>query len=241
MENTKIDKAKLALQISSYYDEISKLEEKYMNSTLKRKEIAKEIETLTDKINNILTTLNRENYLIHSKYENAEKNISDYHMAMRLILKLANSACEEYSLKEYQLSEYGQFNNSNKAWIIGNKDILNEIPNEQIYYGKGFSNITDYIITKGYSLIILTDYYAKDLANPKSLPIKLEKISIKNSDMFVSDINCYLYNDTLKNAVHKLMSFINSNGADLKGIDEEAVLAALSNTPSNKKLTLNNS
>lgn len=225
---TKI-KAEDIRELANYYEEIEKLKELYNSSTVGRKLIAEEIREKLIPIQTFTYYLKNRMEGLDSDYEYAPGKISDFDMAMRLLLRLANLDSEKYILKRFGAEGMASFEVRHgdrehaqiggNIWVIGKKSVLDKIDNRTSYYGSEFGKISDGIVKRGHSLIVATDHYFDTNVKPFGLyGEKLKEIEIRGT---LVTISCYLYEDELGNAVDKFMAFINQNGADIKGIDED--------------------
>lgn len=213
------------------YQEIITLVSNYKNAISGRKEIAEDIRNRLEFINKFLYHLTGDINKLSSEFEYVERFISDYKMAMRLFLRLANVDSNNFILKKVSYTNLFSFERRyddrepeltcDNVWIIGEKNALDNIDEEKIYFGSELASITNNILKQGHSLIVVTDSYYENNVKPWSYDCnKFQKINIGVSNLF-SSISCYLYNDELKIAVNKFLKFIKENGADIKGIDEE--------------------
>lgn len=230
----KIKKSKITAddvrEFAMYYQEILDLKDKYASVAIGRKEIAKEIREKLSPLNTFLHYLINRNEGLDTEFEYAEQYISDYEMAIRLLLRLANENGDNFTLKRFVATSFASFETQHgdrehvqvggNVWVIGEKIILDKVDEKEHYFGSDFGKIANSILQNGHSLVIMTDHIYENNVQPwtyDSNEIQRTNISVHG---MLSDISCYLYNDNLRNAVNKFMAFINQNGADIKGIDE---------------------
>lgn len=228
-EITADDIRKLAI----YYQEILDLKEKYNSAIVGRKKIACEIREKLLLINKFLYYFDNRNKALDTEMEYAEAFISDCEKAMNLLLRLANENENKFLLKRFSTTSYASFeimhgdrehkNICGNIWLIGEKEVLDKIDSNNYYYGSDFGQITNAILKNNHSLIILTDHYYENNVKPWNYDSRIiQKVDIKTSGM-LGNISCYLYDDDLRIAVNKFLTFINQNGADIKGIDEDSL------------------
>lgn len=236
-------------KFSICYQEILTLVGNYANATSGRKEIAEDIRNRLEFVNKFLYNLTGDIKKLSSEFEYVERFISDYKLAMRLILRLANVDRNNFILKKFFYTNSFPFERRydgrepeltcDNVWIIGAKKVLDNIDEEKMYLGSELASITNNILKQGHSLIVVTDSYYENNVKPWSYDCnKFQKINIGVSNLF-SSISCYLCDDELKIAVNKFMTFIKENGADIKGIDEEQLFNVINLGKSNpKKLSI---
>lgn len=217
-------------EFAIYYQEILDLKDNYASVAIGRKEIANEIREKLSPLNTFLYYLTNRNKSLVAEFEYAEQSISDYEIAMRLLLRLANENGDDFTLKRFITTSFASFETQHgdreheqvggNVWVIGEKIVLDKVGEKEHYFGGDFGKVANDILQKGHSLVIMTDHYYENNVKPctyDSNEIQRTNISVYGMS---SDISCYLYDDNLRNAVNKFMAFINQNGADIKGIDE---------------------
>lgn len=217
--------------LAIYYQEILDLKEKYNSAIVGRKKIACEIRKKLLLINKFLYSFDNRNKALDTEMEYAEEFINDWEKAMELLLRLANEKEDKYLLKSFFSTDYVSFeimhgDRSHETicgtiLVIGEKEVLDKIDAKKYYYGSDFGKITNEILKNGHSLVILTNHYNENNVKPWNYDSRIiQKVDIKTSGE-IGDISCYLYDDDLRKAVNKFLTFINQNGADIKGIDED--------------------
>lgn len=171
-----------------------------------------------------------------SDLNDAFKYVNDRPMAMRILLNLANKNTNKYIMKKFittdfvSLEEMHGYRENNciggNVWVIGKKDVLEQIDNQEYYFGSSLANIMKKMLEDfQQSLIIFTDYYYEENVKPRYYDS--ENIKIKTNE--TAAISCFLFDDELKQAVYKFQKFINQNGADIKGIDEYILFQLIDN------------
>lgn len=218
-------------EFADYYQEVQKLREKYMISSLGRKQIAQEISDKLEPLSTFLYFLKNRSDAIGTEYKYVSNYISDYEMAMRLLLRLANTNGEQFALKKFIATDFSssEINHGvrehehvgGNIWVIGKKRVLDKINDKKYYFGSEFGHVADDIIKKGHSLIIFTDHYFNSNVKPKNHE-KTNLVEFLVSGE-VDNISCYLYNDELAQSAYKFVDFIKENGSDIKGIDEDTL------------------
>lgn len=217
-------------EFAMYYQEILDLKDNYASVATGRKEIANEIREKLSPLNTFLCYLTNRNKGLDTEFEYAEHYISDYKMAMRLLLRLANENGDNFTLKRFVATSFASFETQHgdreheqvggNVWVIGKKIILDKVDEKEHYFGSDFSKVANDILQKGHSLVIMTDHCYENNVKPWTYDSnEIQRTNISVSGM-LSDISCYLYDDNLRNAVNKFMVFIKQNGADITGIDE---------------------
>ncbi len=224
------------LKYAECYQEILNLQEKYQNTIIGRKKIAKEIREKLVPLDTFLYFLTNYNRKLDTEFQYAQYYVSDYQMALRILLKLANQNQENFSFKKFHATDLATFEtNYNKEdkkvsgniWVIGEKKILDNIDEKKNYVGSSFGEIANNILRQKHSLIILTDHYYDKNVKPWEYDTEeIQEINISINGMY-RDISCYLYEDNLKKAVNQFLTFIDKNGADIKGMNEEKLLAEI--------------
>ena len=213
---------------------IEDLHEYYKNALIGRKELIEAIKKYISLVKKKTSAYNSELKEIEDFYSYRDYYIRDYKQVMRLLLRLANQNNDIYGMKEIVAIDFVNIDNVTKqlygkTMIISNKDVLNKIHDDKLYYYDEFSKVSEDIINNGYSIIIVTYNYFDGNVKPKNkLNEKVERVDIKNSGM-IGNISCYLHDDDLKKAVNKLIEFININGPDFSNIDEETLYKMICN------------
>ncbi len=217
-------------EFAMYYQEVLDLKDSYVNAAIGRNAIANEIREKLIPMEAFLSFLTSNSKAIDARFESAAHFISDYGMAMRLLVRLANENGDNFVLKKFSVTGLASFERQHgdraheqiggNIWVIGEKCVLAEVDAEKDYFGSEFGKVADRLVQNGHSLVILTDHCYVNNVMPWHYPSEVQRTAVKVDGMF-SDISCYLYDDDLRGAVNKFMTFINQNGADIKGIDEE--------------------
>jgi len=215
------------------YQEVLDSRISYMKATVGRKELASDIEERLSVLKSFLNYLTNSVIGLDNDLSYVQHYVSDYKMALRLLLRLANEKDDKFILKRFVVTDIVSFekqhgdreyeNISGNIWVIGEKAILDKIDDKEYYFGCEFKKVANDILKQGYSLVIMTDYNNLDNVIPSNYNYgNIQRVNIQVANMF-SDMICYLYDDNLKRSVDKFESFINKNGADIKGIDENTL------------------
>lgn len=217
------------------YQEIEKLQTEYDMAVTGRNELSVKIREKISAAKSFLYYLNIQAESLMKQY--SKELISDHELALRVILKLANKNGERYVLRKYfttdlssfetKLGDREFFESLGKVWIIGEKDVLDENLPENCYTDSKLGVKTTHIIKGGTSLIVLANNSAPQKIEPFYYHTDgVEYMRLKASDA-IGDINCYVFNDQLKDAILQFNRFINNNGADIKGISADKLFEAI--------------
>lgn len=217
-------------EFANNYQEILDLTDNYASATIGRMDFASEIREKLAPLNTFLYYLTSRNKGLDTKFKYIGEFISDYEMAMRLLLRLANENEDNFTLKMFVATSLASFETqhgdreheqiSGNVWVIGEKIVLDKVDEKEYYFGSEFGKIANEILQKGHSLVIMTDHCYENNVKPwiyDANEIQRTNISVHG---MLSDISCYLYDDNLRDAVNKFMTFIKRNGADIRDIDE---------------------
>ncbi len=230
-------------ELSVCMQKVKELEEKYNESILDRQKIAFELKEELDSLRLFTWLLNNRINGIYSKYERLSDKeypfVTDYELAMRLLLRLANSNEEKYIVKPFYSSDFLSQETKHgdrdfeitegTTLIIGEKGVLDSIDNSKSYCGSELGKITYQLVKNGYSLIIGTNNYFDINVKPGSGLSTFHNINVTEFDIRCCgpDLSCYLFDDELKTATEKLMKFITENGADIKGLNEDKLFEVI--------------
>ena len=216
-------------EIINGYQELQNLVKEYHLLSLNRKQKSEEIHKKACLLKSLNGILEGEISTIANDYRYTDF-ITDYDLALKTIISLANVENEEFGIKRFFANdfasfeiqhgdrEYGEVNGN--IWFIANNKLLDMIDNNKPYFGSSFSKVCNEILNKHYSLIVFTDHYFENNVKPSIYNRSIECYSFRVKGMF-SDISCYLYDDNLRDAVRMFAQFINENGADIKGINDD--------------------
>lgn len=156
--------------------------------------------------------------------------VNDTPVALATIFRLANQNDYKYTTKLFKatnlkLSEYQEKNEKmfGTIFVIAEKDILDLIDNDRIYYRDEFSIVVDELLKRGYSVVNVTINGHGIVVDPKNNSNKLTKLDIMVDDS-TSNIDCYLYDDELSLAVEQFVNYINTHGGNIRGINEKMLL-----------------
>lgn len=230
-------------ELSVCMQKVKELEEKYNESIFDRQKIAFELKEELDSLRLFTWLLNNRINGIYSKYERLSDKeypfVTDYELAMRLLLRLANSNEEKYIVKPFYSSDFLSQETKHgdrdfeitegTTLIIGEKGVLDSIDNSKSYWGSELGKITYQLVKNGYSLIIGTNNYFDINVKPGSGLSTFHNINVTEFDIRCCgpDLSCYLFDDELKTATEKLMKFITENGADIKGLNEDKLFEVI--------------
>ena len=217
---------------------INELEQKYNESILERRDIALELKNLLDELRLFSNIFDKKANELFHKYDylscKENKRINDTELAIRLILRLANTGDKEYISKKFYSKSFispesihgdRDYCISNDSTLfIGEKNVLDKIDNHKIYYDNKLGCIAHDLIKDGHSLIIATNSYFESNIRPGTGLKFFENIDVSESTIKGDpNIWCYLFDDELKIAVEKFMLFIDEVTSDINGIDEDVL------------------
>ena len=228
-------------ELQKELSEIRKLHQEYQNTVTGRKQIIKEIKKKINFIKSKTTIFNSELKELEDYYEYRDTYVNDYELVMNLILRLANKYEDNYEMKEVYTVDFINDGTttkkiSGKALVIGSKEILVDYIDQRNYYYDELSALSTRMINKGNSMVIVANNALSSNVKPHLKDLKkISLIDIKNSGI-MGNISCFLHDDNLKKGVFKLVKYINANGPDFKGIDEEELFNAIVNFENNEKI-----
>lgn len=223
---------------SEYYQEFLDLKQQYAKAITGRKEIANEIREKIIFIRDFLDILNQRMKSLDMKLQFSEEciNNNEYEKVLNVILRLANKGMLNFTLKRFTISgkasfetqhgdrEYGT--TSGNIWVIGESNVLSKIAVEETYFRSDFRIVAEQMLKFGHSLVIFTDYLYEENVKPSCVGKKVNQKDIKVSGSN-GNISCYLCEDNLKDAVNSFQNFIDQNGADIYGMDEDSLFNAI--------------
>ena len=230
-------------ELSVCMQKVKELEEKYNESILDRQKIAFELKEELDSLRIFTWLLNEKVDGLHSKYKSLSDKeypfVTDFELAMRLLLRLANSNKEKYIVKPFYSSDFlpqETKHGDRDLWvaegttlIIGEKSVLDGIDNSKSYWGSELGKITYQLVKNGHSLVIGTNNYFDTNVKPGSGLSVFHNIDVAEFDIKCCGpkLSCYLFDDELKTAAEKFMKFIAENGADIKGLNEDKLFEVI--------------
>ena len=221
-------------------NEINELHAKYPKTVLGRKEIIKEIKNKINEIRKITSVCNPELDELERYYGYREYYVSDYNVVMSLLLRLLNCEEESFSLKE--LTTTGYYNTAgseanklfSKITFITQTSLCEKI-DDHLYYFDEFKELASKYINNGYSMIIITSNLFEPSVKPKQSAVNCDNIyNIRNSGL-KGNITCYCNGTIVKEALDKLINFINDNGPDFSNIDEDTLFEIINDSKNKQK------
>lgn len=223
--------------------EINKLHEEYSNIIKGRKDIIYKIKSKINEIRNMTTLCNAELDDLERYYQYREYYISDYKLAMSLILRLLNSEENVYVMKEITTTGYYNTAGSEvnklfgKITFITRKSLADKI-DDHIYYFDEFKEKATIAINKGYPMIIVTSNIFEPCVKPNKNEVMCDNIyDIVNSGI-IGNITCYANGIGFKNALDKFINYVNENGPDFTNIPEDTLFELMNDYKSNEKTLL---
>lgn len=222
-------------EFGKFYQEIVELQKEYDMAITGRNELGDKIKEKLSVVKSFLYYLNNQTELLINQH--SKELISDYELALRVILRLANQKEQKYDLRKYfttdlvsfekKLGDREFFESLGKVWIIGEKNILDEMVTENCYTDSNLGIKNTQIIKGGNSLIVL----ANNIYPQKVEPFYYHTEGVEYFRLKVSgtsgDMSCYVFDDELKEAILQFNRFINKNGTDIKGIDEDKLFETI--------------
>lgn len=193
-----------------------------------RKQIADEILGKIKPIETFLWIVSNELKAIKDECERFDV-VSDIELAINLLVKLSNNETQYYIFKKFYVADFtsqetkhGDREHSTArgtVWIIGLKDVVESIEDKE-YFGSELASKLTNITSNGYELIVCTDHYYKNNVLPWHYHATLEMFKIRTAGL-TSDINCYVHDSPLMDAVTTFRSWIKQNGGNIYGLDQD--------------------
>lgn len=160
--------------------------------------------------------------------------VTDFNLAMNVILRLANSKGEKYTKKEFSTWHNSLGEELRTTIIIGDKSVLENEESTMLpisYLGK----LTSELVSTRNSLIITTQNSVDNCVIPSrnDTPEVVEYTINCSSpqDWPNSLLSCFLFEDELRNATEKFLRFIKKNGPDIKGMNEDELFKTINEEP----------
>ena len=183
----------------------------------------------------------KEDYYAGIKNNNSYNRIHDVKKIFRVIRDTANRIKNEYSIKVFyatNLKEDSDKKNDSSlyscVWILSKKSALAKIDNKKIYFRNELSSELDKILSMGCSALVVTKNGIGIIIDPSYRSEYLEKFDILTSNQDETNIDCYLFNDELRNAVYALADYIKSNVANIDTLSEDFLIELLLDYMDNK-------
>ena len=223
--------------------EINELHAKYPTVALGRKEIIKDIKKKINEIKMITPVFNAELDELERYYSLRENYISDYNLVMSLLLRLLNNKEEQYLIKEVTTTGYYNTTGSEvnklfaKITFIVDADLVDKI-DDHLYYFDEFEKVAKQIIDNGHSMIIVTNNLFENTVKPKKIDVSCDSVYDIGNNGLKGNITCYVNDNNFKNAIDKLINYIEINGPDFSNIDEDLLFELINNSSKNRQKTL---
>lgn len=221
-------------------NEINELHAKYPKTVLGRKDIIKEIKEKIKEIRKMTSVCNAELDDLERYYAYREYYVNDYNVVMSLLLRLLNSEEENFSLKEVTTTGYYNTAGSeanklfSKITFITQTSLCDKI-DDHLYYFDEFKTLANKYINDGYSMIIITSNLFEPSVKPKKSDVICDSVyDIRNSGL-KGNITCYCNGTIVKEAIDKLIDFINVNGPDFSNIDEDTLFEIINDSKNKQK------
>lgn len=211
------------------YLKLQQMKKEFAKASTGRKEIAERIMEQTKQLKNVLYIFDLLVGTDNNKYR-FQDYITDIDLAMRVLLRVANSKEDIYTLKKFYATDFtfqetvhgdrehgvakGTIN------VVAEKKILDGIDDKRSYFGSEFGALSYRIVKEGHPMIIYSDHYYDSNVKPGRWITGMETFDFRIHGDY-NDGTCYLVDSELRNAALKLKSFLDKNGADIKGIPEE--------------------
>ena len=143
-------------------------------------------------------------------------------------------------LKKVYLTGFGSFEDKHgtrevqeiigTTYILGDKDLLDELEDEKKYYYEDIRKFTNKVyINSNKSLIITSNYYFDSNILPNA-----NNLELKGTE----NIYCYLKDDEIKDLLYNLLEYSKMNGNHIDDIEEDKIISYIKNIKT-KTLTNN--
>ena len=224
--------------LKSNVKKIEDLMDKYNCTEINRKVIAKELSEEFSNLYYELSDIATEFKSLDDYYSDINDYVTDPLKCLELLVKLANINDQKYELKKMvgsiipDLSLSNMNNEQNEFWnyfyVISDKVVIDYLSEKDFIYGPEFGKELE-AFYKSHSLIILqnfSNYLDTSLLYPFRISIPVRN---QNSSELFTNIECYLHNDELDEAVYKFKSFCRENGYDIKEINIDNLFERINN------------
>ena len=219
--------------------ELRNLHEKYQSTIEGRKDIINEIREKIGEIRKQTTCCSKEIDEIERYYNYRDYYLSDYRLAMSLLLRLANLEDDAYRMREVTVTDFyntgGKEVNRlySKVLFITEKNIVDYF--SELNHSDEFAKKAAKYINMGLSMIIITSNLFESDVKPKKYDLKCDKcFDIRNVGI-IGNITCYISDPVLQKNIDKFMDYININGSDFSGIDEDTLFTLINKSNGNQK------
>jgi len=216
-------------KLMELFQKLEALQEMYAKSDVNNEDIIQ----LESSIRVLRETINNLNKLLMNYNSSSYSNDTIY--LLDLIVALANKDSDDYILKKYYATSIPLKNESidkeelyGIIYVISRKSILDDISNKKIYVSDGFSSVAHDILKSHNSMVTVTENGYGIIIEPKFKSQDLKTFDIIGSDN-TSNINFYLYDDALGNAVRKVTDYIKKNKNDLSKYSIEDIIEKIDN------------
>ena len=203
----------------------------YFSCVFRRNEVAKEICEYCNIIKKFVDDDNIQK--LYDYYKNINRFITDEKLFFFFLLKLANIKEKKYIIKKFYATNvradiYRIDKDSTYGinYVIGEKNILDSIDSKKIYYRDEFGHYFDEILKCGYSSVSMTENGLGIIIENSYKPEKITILDFMTTGN-VSNIDCYLFDDELSDAVYMFQRFIEENGADIMFMNEIELIKSI--------------
>lgn len=220
--------------------EIRLLNEKYHSSIEGRKEIIHEIREKSNELRKMTSMCNAELDELKRYFDYRDYYINDYKMVMALLLRLANSEEELYSMKEITTTGFYNTNDKEvnklygKVLFIGEKSFIDQL-SDHLYYYDEFKQMATNAINDGHSMILITSNLFEPNVKPRKKEVKCDCIYDIRNGGILGDITCFINDEELKKNIDKYMAYVDKNGPDFSNIDEDVLFDLISSMKKSQK------
>ena len=223
------------------YQRVKTLENEYALAKIGRRAIVNEMLATIKDLRKCSKKYKNELDQLEGCYKLRNYYISDYKLVMNVILKLANMKEQLYGMKEITATDFMKYNDTEvkqvygKTTVIASCDVLDDIDEKKLFYYDEFSFLASRIINEGNSMVMIAPNVFEGNVKPQSKLAKSIKHDLINGG-FMGNISCFLYdNDPLKEAVMKVVDYINVNGPDFDGVDEDTLCDLIMDNDNSKR------
>lgn len=158
--------------------------------------------------------------------------INSFAKFMHIIYSAQDSA--DFVIKDFFVEGFGSLETqhgtredqefSGIVTVIGDAELLSQIPNKKIYYATELGRIIDSIAQGEKSLIVGTNYYYESNVLPS---YTLASLDIKGKE----HIRCCLKDDIIKKVVERFLEYAQKNGNRINDIPVEEIVKQISLVP----------
>lgn len=219
--------------------ELRVLNEQYHMTIEGRKAINNQIREKINEIRKLTTVCNPELDELETYYRYRDYYIRDYKVVMSLLLRLANAEEELYTMKEVSVTDFFDVSNTKeqlygKVLFITDINLMGQFEHS-LYFNKEFVEKAKNYISKGHSMIMITKNIFENHVKPHKNEIQCDTVfDIYNSGT-TGNITCYLNGPSIQEAIKKFTDYVEINGPDFSGIDEDSLFELINNSNKNQK------